>query len=170
MRHLYFESYLTLALIIDTGGSGQIDVDPRILAYYYENVPGSVLVNDSSSDGISYNFPCNATLPDLTLYIGNGTAIYRSSLLKTYTIDPANNSKPFPQNPLLTYLSHQTLTLDARSVHRPPKLFNKISRPAWKYGRGILRISFRGIQPGRAGGVLCAVATVPRYSGHPRIT
>ena len=92
---LYSESYLTLASTIDTGGSGQISVDPRILAYYYETVPGSVLVNDSSSTGISYNFPCNATLPDLTLYIGNGTAIYRSSLLNTGTVDAATNSKSY---------------------------------------------------------------------------
>ena len=86
-------------MIVDTGGSTQISVDPRILAYYYSYVPGSVLVNGS---GISYNFPCNATLPDLTLNIGNGTAIYRSSLLNTYTIDSATNSKSYPK-PILPF-------------------------------------------------------------------
>ena len=138
-------------------------MDPQILAYYYQSVPGSVLVNDSSSKGISYNFPCNATLPDLTLYIGNGTAIYRSSLLNYGTVDAATNSKSYFQSTSLHVLQ-EILTLEPHSVLRPPQLLDESNRPAWKYGRSVLCVSFRSVQSGRAGGILCAVVTVSRHS------
>ena len=76
----------------DTGGSSRISVDPRILAYYYNYVPGAVLVNNPDGS-IGYKFPCNSTLPDLTLNIGNGTVIYRSSLLNAWIIDRVKNRK-----------------------------------------------------------------------------
>ena len=67
------------AMIFDSGGSGRIDVDPRVLSAYYAQVANSI--GTESATGTTYTFPCKAVLPDLTLNIGNGTAIYRGSIL-----------------------------------------------------------------------------------------
>ncbi|KAL8726089.1 MAG: hypothetical protein Q9166_006926 [cf. Caloplaca sp. 2 TL-2023] len=73
----------THGMVFDTGGSGIIAVENATAAGYYAQVTGA---RDLGNNG-SYYFPCESSgvetkLPDFKLYIGNGTAIYRSSLLK----------------------------------------------------------------------------------------
>jgi hypothetical protein len=64
----------------DTGGSSLIDVNPIVAASYYSGVLGAY--NVTTPTNISWYFDCNATLPDLSLRIGNGTAVYPASQLK----------------------------------------------------------------------------------------
>lgn len=89
---------------IDTGGSNYIDVDARVSQAYYNRVPGSI-PSSNGAGGTTYSFPCNATLPDLTLNIGNGTAVYRAKLL-TFNDPDSKNSKPlFPNYSLIILCS-----------------------------------------------------------------
>ncbi|KAL8946172.1 MAG: hypothetical protein Q9222_007403 [Ikaeria aurantiellina] len=69
-------------MIFDTGGSSTISVQPEVAAAYYNNTGAVNFYNDGT-----YYFPCSTKLPDLKMYIGNGTAIYRASLLSA----PAGN-------------------------------------------------------------------------------
>ncbi|KAI4281799.1 MAG: hypothetical protein L6R38_003428 [Xanthoria sp. 2 TBL-2021] len=70
-------------MVFDTGGSGLISVQNATAAGYYALIPNA---RDISNNG-SYYFPCKTAsgtdqkMPDLKLYLGNGTAIYRASLL-----------------------------------------------------------------------------------------
>lgn len=65
--------------MIDSGGSTFIDVPPTVAKAYYADVPNAYY---TGSDGY-WSFPCNAQVPDLKLYMGNGTAIYRASLINS---------------------------------------------------------------------------------------
>ncbi|KAI4119117.1 MAG: hypothetical protein LQ345_000926 [Seirophora villosa] len=59
-------------------GSSIISVQSATAKAYYEHVPGA---QDRGNNG-TYFFPCESKMPDFKLYMGNGTGIYRSSLLK----------------------------------------------------------------------------------------
>ncbi|KAI4111778.1 MAG: hypothetical protein LQ339_000235 [Xanthoria mediterranea] len=70
-------------MVFDNGGSGLISVKNATAAGYYALILDA---RDISNNG-SYYFPCKTAsgtdqkMPDLKLYLGNGTAIYRASLL-----------------------------------------------------------------------------------------
>ncbi|KAL8829607.1 MAG: hypothetical protein Q9170_006093 [Blastenia crenularia] len=68
-------------MIFDTGGSSVISVGVNVAKEYYNHTLGA---HETSEPGV-YNFPCSSPLPDFTLHIGNGTAIYRASLLSANT-------------------------------------------------------------------------------------
>lgn len=85
----------THSMIFDTGGSSSVDVHPIIAAAYYANVKGSV-ARSNLGGGISYQFFCNATLPDVSMNIGNGATTLRASLLNYQDPPPATGSKSAP--------------------------------------------------------------------------
>ncbi|KAF6235426.1 hypothetical protein HO173_006622 [Letharia columbiana] len=61
-------------VVLDTGAGHNIATPSSVAEAYYSRVPGAVF-DDRIGDGISlWLVPCNATLPDLALHIGNGTA------------------------------------------------------------------------------------------------
>lgn len=142
-----------------------MDVDARVSQAYYAQVPGS-LPSNNSAGSISYSFPCNATLPDLTLNIGNDTAIYRAKIL-TFNNADAKNSKPplfiqfsqpitfFPSPPC--FLLGSTDTGHPQSVHRTSDVNVRGGRRRREHGRAVFRVPFRGVQPRGPGDFVCAV-------------
>lgn len=82
----------THAMVFDTGGSIQVDVHPIIAAGYYESLKGWV-AQSNPGGGITYQFPCNTTLPDFSMNIGNGTATLRAALLNYKNPPPTTGSK-----------------------------------------------------------------------------
>ncbi|KAL8778384.1 MAG: hypothetical protein Q9213_007439 [Squamulea squamosa] len=64
------------SMIFDTGGSSIISVRPEVADAYYSHLNGTDIGNNGT-----YWFECNTPLIDLTMHAGNGTAVWRASLL-----------------------------------------------------------------------------------------
>ena len=81
-------------MITDTGWD-LINLDSAIVARYYQDVPGANNVTDSGQ----YTFPCDATLPDLTMTIDGGGVTIRGHVLSYHPYDvEANSKRSFPQD------------------------------------------------------------------------
>jgi hypothetical protein len=71
--------YIDIVAIVDTG-SFPLLLDDDIVNAYYAAVPGAVY---SGADG-GFIFPCSATLPDLTLIIGEYDAVIPGPYMNAY--------------------------------------------------------------------------------------
>ena len=84
-------------MITDTGWD-LINLDSAIVARYYQDVLGA---NNVTASG-QYTFPCNATLPDLTMTIDGGGVTVRGHVLNYHPYDVEANSKPSSSQDLET--------------------------------------------------------------------
>lgn len=77
-------SCITDILQTDTGGLSLICWTSKSLVKYLNQVPESKYNINNITNLVTYMILCNAAVPDLTMDIGSGTAIYRASLLNPY--------------------------------------------------------------------------------------
>ncbi|CAD6567777.1 MAG: hypothetical protein ASARMPREDX12_009454 [Alectoria sarmentosa] len=79
-------------LVLDTGAGHNIIAPSSVTEAYYSRVPGALL-DDGFGGGLSlWLVPCNATLPDLDLHIGNGTATITGASMIGLSIDASSLS------------------------------------------------------------------------------
>lgn len=150
----------------------------------------ALLTTQQISNNGSYYFPCKTAsgtdqkMPDLKLYLGNGTAIYRASLLGPDQsqipgskicppLSPVSQQISLPTSPFPKTSRYQ-LSFYARSCKKPamltirvPKtsLYRSDPRPRDRgrirqRGRGFLPVSFRGVRLRGAGHLFRAVQLI----------
>ncbi len=88
---------MLLSPTLDSGGSIHMALNPIVVKNYYAQVPGSW---DNSGKGTEWTVPCNATLPDLTLNVGGGSALIPGKALVNQQKLPDVSSKPHRPNSL----------------------------------------------------------------------
>lgn len=66
-----------------------MNLDAPIVARYYQDIPGA---NSATVPG-QYTFPCNASLPDLTLTISGVGVTIRGNVLNYHPYDVEANGK-----------------------------------------------------------------------------
>lgn len=70
-------------------GYDMINLDPGIVARYYQDIPGA---NSVTVPG-QYTFPCNSSMPDLRLSIDGAGVTIRGHVLNYHPYDADPNSK-----------------------------------------------------------------------------
>lgn len=81
---------MLLSPALDFGGSVYMVLDPTVVKKYYAQVPGSW---DNSGKGTEWTVPCDATLPDLTLHAGGGSAVIPGKVLMAQQKSPDLSSE-----------------------------------------------------------------------------
>lgn len=109
--------------IEDTGADAIINAPFAVVEKYYQNIrslPGGY--QQALRQGLDFAgpctlvAPCNLSLPDIDLHIGDGTARVHGNLMNGRRL--GNNTHPVRQNGILTLLIHST-SFHNIDVNRP---------------------------------------------------